>query len=108
MKDYFFYKKNSFGDMSTIIKSLIFISLLLLLGKSVIWGRKGFIDYQHVQEEIVAEKDRIRKLKNKIKEINEEIELWQKDNFMVEKTAREDLQMIFPFEKVYFLEKTVK
>jgi len=106
MKDSF-SEKNSCWDIRTSIKLLIFLIITLFFVKSIIWGRKGFIDYQQMCKEIYVDKGKIRKLKSRIKSINAEIDLWQKDDFMVEKSAREDLQMVCPSEKVYILEKTV-
>ncbi len=63
----------------------------------------GMMKFFNVKKEISSEKNKYSKLKNKIAKLNNKIERWQKDDFALEKMARQELQMGFANEKVYIL-----
>ena len=98
-----FSRKNKNWTFDGILKILIFLSLSIVFAKSFIWGNKGFLHYLSLQKEINVENQKINQLVKDIDSLKSNIDLWQNNDFMIEKMAREDLQMALPDEKVYIL-----
>ena len=95
-----FSRKNNFWTFETIFKTLIFVSLFFIFAKSFIWGNKGFLYYRSLQKDVNVENQKTMKLVKDIDSLKSKIDLWQNNDFMIEKMARQDLQMALPDEKV--------
>ncbi len=95
-----FSRKNNFWTFQKILKTLIFLLLFFVFAKSFIWGDKGFLYYRFLQKDINLENQKIAKLVKDIDGLKSKIDLWQNSDFMIEKMARQDLQMALPDEKV--------
>lgn len=98
-----FSRKKSFWTVETILETLVFLLLFFVFAKSFIWGNKGFFYCRSLQEDIVADNKKINKLTKQVDNLKSEIVAWQDNDFMIEKVAREELQMALPGEKVYVL-----
>ena len=82
--------------------TILFIFVVALIN-FVVLGQLGIIHYFEIKKEISSEKNKYSKLEKKIEKLNKKIECWKKDDFELEKMARQDLQMGFANEKVYIL-----
>lgn len=87
--------------LNTIVRSFIFIFLYSFFLNSMIFSDIGILKYFEVKKELCDQQSKIIKLKNKIKETKNKIVVWQKDDFYLEKMAREELQMGYADELIY-------
>ena len=89
-----------FKKFFRIIIVLIFACCLI---GSIVVGEMGIEHYFGVKQEIVIQKDKVSKLENIIKNLENKIETFLVDDFELERMAREELQMGFADERVYLL-----
>lgn len=90
-------------EIKTIIRTAVFLVVVACCFKFIIWGDNGFIKYLQLENEISQEKAKIEKKEKSIAVLEKKIKKWEKDDFELEKMAREDLQMGMANERVYIL-----
>lgn len=95
--------RKSKGWFDGKLKLLLIIGALFFAVRSLIWGRIGLVNYYKMQKKLQREEERFSRLQAKIKSIKKEIESLKRDDFLVEKIARQDLQMAHPDEKMYII-----
>ncbi|MFH1643779.1 MAG: septum formation initiator family protein [bacterium] len=100
-----FGKKMFVWNFESITKFLIFVLIFLIFIKSFIWGNKGFIVYKQMQKDINVDLNKITETQKEIARLKTDIDQWQNNDFMIEKMARQELQMALPDEKIYVLKK---
>lgn len=83
-------------------RSILIGLMLIFWSKTLIWGKMGLIDYFKIKKELTCDYYKIGKLEEKISFLKNYINNFNSSNFELEKTARLELQMALPDEKVYF------
>jgi cell division protein FtsB len=92
-------------EIQKFTRSAIFLILVVAFGNLFIFGRMGIKSYFDKKKDLDTQISKISELEVKIENLNDEITRWKKDDFELEKMAREELQMGYPDEKVYILPK---
>lgn len=72
----------------------------------LITGENGIKAYRGVKLDVTREMSNIELLKKELDSLRVEIDDWKSDKFFAEKTAREELLLGMPGEKVYIIKKS--
>lgn len=67
------------------------------------FGTQGIWHLQNKQQEILALELEMKGIMQEVSTLEQQINQWNTCSFYKEKTAREQLQLAHPHEKVYFL-----
>ena len=89
-------------QFKTILRSLIVISLIGSFCYYLTYNKKGIRAYFNHKQEIAKEQDYVKKLNTQIVTLQHACDVWDTDPFEREKLARQELQMSYTNEYVYF------
>jgi cell division protein FtsB len=82
--------------------------LFLVMVVTAVFGKKGVMDIHRLRVELARLENDVQKLKQDKAELESEILRLEKDPKAVEKTARQELGLIKPGEKVIVIPKAPK
>ncbi|MFC1894771.1 septum formation initiator family protein [Candidatus Dependentiae bacterium] len=89
--------------IKVFVRYIILVIFSVVCIKSIVFGDQGLNKYFNIKNEIEIESGKILRLEKKIIVLSRQINNWLKDDFELEKMAREELQMGYANEKVYLL-----
>lgn len=95
-------------DKKNLTTNLIFISFCAIVTYYLIWGTNGVKTYFTFKNKIETKKAQVKALETEVLTLNNQIKQWQSDEFELEKTARQELNMSCTNELVYQMPQKLK
>lgn len=84
------------------IKAAMLFSFAIVMGGYIVLGKKGIAQYFLLKDELEKELSYVHEMEKKYIELQNDAIAWQEDSFEFEKIARDDLQMAFTNEMLYY------
>ena len=97
------YKEVCMIRLKKICMRLLLVIEMSAFGYLYVYGAQGIQALQEQREVVVGLEKNVTELKNDIQQLEEEMYVWQTDDFYKEKIAREQLQMARKGDELFYI-----
>gem|GEM_PF-2370632 len=84
------------------LHSILLIAFAVGVGGYIVVGKRGVMQYISLQDELAAEVEYVRKMEQTCAQLQAHAAAWEENSFELEKLARQDLQMGYTNEIMYY------
>jgi len=82
---------------------IVFYCWVVVFFVYYIFGNRGLLVGYTYSRDINGVETKIEQLEEEVRQINDKIDLWQRDPFYKEQVAREQLQLARPGDTIYYV-----
>lgn len=98
----------NFMKVKVALQCSIVACIIGVFSYYLFFNKKGIKKYLRLKKQQQSEKIEIAELNQEIQKLNIALNDWHENPYAKEKAAREELHMVYPNEKIYFIKTSAK